>query len=58
MAVCKSCGEEVDELVSAQVGGKDRKVCTDCAELAAEEAAVGEESEAVVQRMMEFKGRR
>jgi hypothetical protein len=58
MAVCKSCGEEVDELVSAQVGGKTKKVCADCAELAAEEAAVGEESEAAVQRMMEFKGRR
>jgi hypothetical protein len=58
MAVCKSCGEEVDELVSAQVGGKTKKVCTDCADLAAEETAVGEESEAVVQRMMDFKGRR
>ena len=58
MAVCKSCGEEVDELVTAQVGGKPKKVCTDCAELAAEEAAVGEESEAAVQRMMGFKGRR
>jgi hypothetical protein len=58
MAVCKSCGEEVDELVTAQVGGKPKKVCADCAELAAEEAAVGEESEAAVQRMMEFKGRR
>jgi hypothetical protein len=58
MAVCKACGEEVDELVTAQVGGKAKKVCADCAELAAEEAAVGEESEAAVQRMMEFKGRR
>jgi hypothetical protein len=58
MAVCKSCGEEVDELVSAEVGGKTKKVCEDCAELAVEEAAVGEESEAAVQRMMEFKGRR
>jgi hypothetical protein len=58
MAVCKSCGEEVDELVSAEVGGKTKRVCEDCAELAGEEAAVGEESEAAVQRMMEFKGRR
>jgi hypothetical protein len=58
MAVCKSCGEEVEELVTAQIGGKAKKVCSDCAELAAEEAAVGEESEAVVQRMMDFKGRR
>jgi hypothetical protein len=58
MAVCKSCGEEVEELVTAQIGGKAKKVCSDCAELAAEEVAVGEESEAVVQRMMDFKGRR
>lgn len=58
MAVCKSCGEEVDELVSAQVGGKITKVCADCAELAAEQDAVGQESEAAVQRMMDFKGRR
>ena len=58
MAVCKSCGEEVDELVAVQVAGKTKKLCSDCAERAEEEAAVGEESEAVVQRMMDFKGRR
>jgi hypothetical protein len=58
MAVCKACGEEAEELVSLQVGGKTKKVCADCAELAAEEALVGEESEAAVQRMMDFKGRR
>jgi len=58
MAVCKSCGEEVDELVAVQVAGKAKKLCSDCAERAEEEAAVGEESEAAVQRMMEFKGRR
>jgi hypothetical protein len=58
MATCKGCGEEVDELVSVQVSGKAKKLCADCAELAAEEQAVGEESEAAVQRMMDFKGRR
>jgi hypothetical protein len=58
MPVCKSCGEEVDELVPVQVSGKTKKLCADCAERAEEEAAVGEESEAAVQRMMEFKGRR
>lgn len=58
MAVCKSCSEEVDELVAVQVAGKTKKLCADCAERAEEEAAVGEESEAVVQRMMDFKGRR
>ncbi len=58
MASCKSCGEETDELVSVSAGGKTKKVCADCAERLAEEEAVGQESEAVVQRMMDFKGRR
>ena len=58
MATCKACGEEADELVSVKVSGKTKKVCADCAERAAEEDAVGQESEAVVQRMMDFKGRR
>jgi hypothetical protein len=58
MPVCKSCGEEVDELVSTCIGGRTKKVCSDCAERAEEEEAVGQESEAAVQRMMEFKGRR
>jgi hypothetical protein len=58
MAVCKSCGEEADELVSANVGGKTKKVCADCAERLEAEEAVGQESEAAVQRMMDFKGRR
>jgi hypothetical protein len=58
MASCKSCGEDADELVSVSVGGKTKKVCADCAERLQEEEALGQESEAVVQRMMDFKGRR
>ena len=58
MAVCKSCGEEADELVSVKVGGKTKKVCADCAERLEAEDAVGQESEAAVQRMMDIKGRR
>ena len=58
MAICKGCGEEVDELVSVKVQGKTKKLCEDCAEKAAEQEAVAEESEAVVQNMMGFKGRR
>jgi ribosome-binding protein aMBF1 (putative translation factor) len=58
MAICKGCGEEVDELVSVKVQGKTKKLCDDCAERAAEQDAVAEESEAVVQNMMGFKGRR
>jgi hypothetical protein len=58
MASCKSCGEEADELVTAKIGGKTKKVCSDCAERAQEEEAVAEASESVVQGMMGFKGRR
>jgi hypothetical protein len=58
MATCKSCGEDADELVTVKVAGKSKKVCVDCSERLDEEAAVGQEGEAVVQRMMEFKGRR
>jgi ribosome-binding protein aMBF1 (putative translation factor) len=58
MPMCKACGEEVDELVSVKVDGKSKKLCEDCAELVAETDAVAKESEAVVQNMMGFKGRR
>jgi ribosome-binding protein aMBF1 (putative translation factor) len=58
MAVCKQCGEEVDALVTLKVAGKSKKVCEDCADRAREEAEVAEQSEAVVQNMMGFKGRR
>jgi hypothetical protein len=58
MAVCKACGDDVDALVALKVGGKTRKLCEDCADRAREQAAVAEESEAVVQQMMGFKGRR
>lgn len=58
MPVCKSCGEEADQLATVKVAGKAKKVCEDCADRLREEQAVGEESEAVVQRMMEYKGKR
>lgn len=57
MPICKQCGEEVDELFSVAISGLKRKVCEDCVELLEEQQAVAELSEAVVQRMMEFKGR-
>jgi len=58
MAVCKSCGDEVDELVSVSVDGKTKKLCESCAEEAQQNDAIAEESEAAVQNMMGFKGRR
>jgi hypothetical protein len=58
LPVCKSCGDEVDELVTVKADGKSKKLCESCAEEAAEQDAVAQESEAVVQNMMGFKGRR
>ena len=58
MPTCKSCGNEVDQLVTVKVAGKAKKMCEDCADRAREEAEVAEQSEAVVQGMMGFKGRR
>jgi ribosome-binding protein aMBF1 (putative translation factor) len=55
---CKSCGNEADELLSVKVGGKNRKLCEDCADRAREEGEVAEQSESVVQQMMGFTGRR
>lgn len=58
MAVCKSCGDEVDELFTVSLQGKRRKLCEDCADQAREQEEIAEESEAVVQQMMGFQGRR
>jgi hypothetical protein len=58
VAVCKSCGEEADELVTVSVNGKNKRLCESCAEQVNEQEAIKEDSEAVVQNMMGFKGRR
>jgi ribosome-binding protein aMBF1 (putative translation factor) len=58
MAVCKECGDEVDSLLGVKVDGKTKKMCEDCADRAREAGEVAEQSEAVVQSMMGFKGRR
>ena len=58
MPTCKECDNEVDRLVSLKVAGKAKKMCEECADRAREEAEVAEQSEAVVQNMMGFKGRR
>ena len=58
MAICKECGNEADSLKTVKVEGKKKKMCEDCADRVAEQGAVAEESEAVVQNMMGFKGRR
>ncbi len=58
MPTCKVCGDEVEALKTVVVGGKKKKMCEDCADREAEKGAIAEESEAVVQNMMGFKGRR
>ncbi|UCH28084.1 MAG: hypothetical protein JSV06_07215 [Myxococcales bacterium] len=58
MPTCRSCDDEVDELVSVKAGGRRIKVCEDCAERIAEEAEIAEMSESVIQDMMGYKGRR
>jgi hypothetical protein len=58
MPTCKVCEDEVDALVSVKMGGKARKMCEDCADREREKGEIAEASEAVVQGMMGFKGRR
>lgn len=58
MPICKACGEEVEELVTVAVQGKRKKLCEECAEDAEHQQDMEEASEAAVQQMMGFKGRR
>jgi len=58
MAICRECNDEVDKLVTVKVGGKARKVCSDCADRLREEGEIAEASEGVIQGMMCYKGRR
>ena len=58
MPECKECGDEVDELFKVRVAGRNKALCEDCADRVREENEIAEESEAVVQQMMGFKGRR
>jgi ribosome-binding protein aMBF1 (putative translation factor) len=58
MPTCKQCGDEADQLVTVKVDGKAKKMCEDCADRAREQGEIAEQSEAVVQNMMGFKGRR
>jgi ribosome-binding protein aMBF1 (putative translation factor) len=58
VAECKECGNEVEVLVKVRVDGKVKKLCEDCADRLREQGEIAEQSEAVVQQMMGFKGRR
>ena len=58
MPTCRECNNEVEELRTVKVASKKKKMCEDCADRLAEEGAIAEQSESVVQGMMGFKGRR
>lgn len=58
MPTCKECGDDAEALVTVKVEGKAKKLCEDCADRAREAGEIAEASEAVVQGMMGFKGRR
>ncbi len=58
MPVCKGCGEAVDEVQAVKIDGKTKKLCEECSELAAQDQEILEQSEAAVQGMMGFTGRR
>ncbi len=58
MPECKECGDDVEELVTVKVGKTSKKLCEDCVDRAREAGEIAEASEAVVQQMMGFTGRR
>ena len=58
MPECRSCKDEVDELVPVKAAGRRIKVCEDCADRLAEEAEIAELGESAMQDMMGYKGRR
>ena len=58
MHICKVCQDEVDTLVAMKIGGKISKMCEECADKEREKNEIAEASEAVVQGMMGFTGRR
>lgn len=57
MPICKSCHEQVDEVQTVTVAGRNKKLCEDCAAEAADAEALGEAAESAMQGMMEYKGR-
>ncbi len=58
MPKCQACKDDVDELHPVRVAGRNKRLCEECAEVVAEEQQIAEESESVIQGMMEYGGRR
>jgi ribosome-binding protein aMBF1 (putative translation factor) len=55
---CSLCGEEVDELISVNAGGKRKRACEDCAGQLNDQAEIADEATTAMKGMMEYKGGR
>ncbi|MCH2108179.1 MAG: hypothetical protein MK135_02535 [Polyangiaceae bacterium] len=58
MVLCQGCDEEVDEVFAVKVEGRRRKLCEECCEEIELNQELAEASEAAIQQMMGFQGRR
>jgi hypothetical protein len=54
---CRDCNEDVEELFTVKVAGKNRKLCEDCIDRMREEGAVADEALEAVRNMMGYKGK-
>ena len=54
---CRGCSEEVDEVFTVKIRGRNKKLCEECVELAEEEAEIEEGAESAMRDMMGFKGK-
>ena len=54
---CKLCGNDVDELRTISVRGKERRACEECAERLEETAAIEDAASGAMREMMGYRGR-
>lgn len=52
---CRGCEEEVDEVFTIKVRGRNKKLCEACLEVAQEEAEIEEGANSAMKDMMGFK---
>ena len=54
---CKVCGNEVEELRTIRVRGRERRACEECAERLAETAEIEDAATGAMREMMGYRGR-
>lgn len=54
---CRGCEEEVDEVFTIKVRGRNKKLCEECLEVAQEEAEIEDSANSAMKDMMGFKGK-